>query len=162
MSDDYSGDFWSHELFWRCLASGEYGSDLGPAESDVFFRVVGASFLVCNSAAFSAMEEGLEEEGRYAKVREFLEDFLGFVRTVIVSNACVVSSHYKVGASEVFSYDGMENRFPRSSIHRFEGQYRHHSSVLQLIVLNLNVIGLQNNLVLEITFLFSTDNGVNK
>jgi len=60
---DDLGDFWSHEFFWQHLASGEYGSDFGSAESDVFFLAVGAGFLVCDSAAFFAVEEGFEEGG---------------------------------------------------------------------------------------------------
>ena len=63
MGSNDLGYLWSHEFFRRHLSLREHGSDLGSAEADVFFFIVGAGFLVCDSSTFFAVEEGFEEGG---------------------------------------------------------------------------------------------------
>src|SRR3989338_394769 len=98
-------------------------------------RIMGTCLIGCHSAACSAKECMVKEERSYSYF--FRVKFIKYIMCVkcpvVVTHTCMVSSHNKMGASVVFSYDCMKYCLLWPCISHGGREYPNYSPVCRVI-----------------------------
>ena len=162
MLQDFFGDFPSHHGFRRDLVVEQFLANDLAGKIDMVALGMGTSFVIGDGIAFFAEKETHKKNGRDAQVGEKIKYFLSGKRVVITADAGMIASDNEMRATEIFTNDGMEYRLLRAGVAHFSLQDGHNGPLLDIVLVNQNLVGVEDHLVGKIACLFLADDRVDE
>jgi len=134
------------ELCWDWYSRREHLTHLCPREEDVILTPVRTGLACRHLAALLAVEGMLELQGDDADLiyREFVEDLLCLVCSVVLANAGVVTANDDMCTAIVLPADGVKDRLVRASVAHWGGVRSKHHAIRREVVVDCRVVALHS------------------
>src|SRR3972149_9150969 len=121
------------------------------------------SFIRCHTRAAFAIEGVVKKHRGYAKFAIFklVKNIVGIKGSIIIADACMVSSHDEMGAPVVFSCNGVEYGLPWAGIPHGCRKDSEHCPIFRIVIFKQRFITAHPDFSRDIITLCSADQGVN-